>query len=116
MNDTKQFINSFKFLEPNWTQLPDNFPNLSKKGLTKREGFILDGIKLAWTTSEGRADLYKNGARKLIVVVIIAGSLLLGRNVNFKTNLNFTNSVEAKTVTQSVESLVQATMSAVFKK
>ena len=45
---TKQFIQDFDFANPNFGDVPEGFPWLSKDGLTKQEGHLLDAITIAW--------------------------------------------------------------------
>ncbi len=112
----KRFIAGFDFPEPDWGNLPDGFPNLDKKGLSKEEGHLLDGIKLAWVTSEGRETLYKTTAKRAFVGMVIVILILLGGNLLANPENSITKSVSAKTVSESVGDFVEATMSAVFKK
>jgi len=39
--DIKQFISDFDFTDPDFGDLPQGFPKLSKKGLTKEEGHLI---------------------------------------------------------------------------
>ncbi len=116
MNNTKQFIKTFNFPTPDWSELPSDFPNLSKKGLTKEEGHLLDGIKLAWMSSEGRNFVYKLTIKRTFVGTIIFILILLGGILLAKPDKSITKSVNAKTVTTAVGEIIEATMSAVFRK
>lgn len=112
----KEFVAGFDFPEPDWERLPEGFPKLDKQGLTKEEGYLLDGIKLAWTVSEGRGFFYKRTAKRVVIglsiaIIILAGTTLLG-----SYDKTLSKSVNAKTVTTAVGEIVEATMSAVFKK
>lgn len=109
-----RFIRTWDFANPTWDSLPAGFPNLPKTGLTREEGHLLDGIRLAWTASEGRDYLIKTVSRRAAVVAAIIFVLLVGRNIITRTHY-ITNTVSAKTVSQVVGEAVQATMSAVFK-
>lgn len=40
--DIKHYIKQFNFESPDWFDVPEDFPNLSKEGLTKEEGHLLD--------------------------------------------------------------------------
>ena len=117
MNTTKTFINEFNFRDPDWATLPFDFPKLSKKGLSKVEGHLLDGIKLAWTVSVGRKVFAKSVAKhvmlsfSIVVIAILLGKTLIGGSLYLVTK-----NVSAKTVSESVEEIVEATMSAVFNK
>lgn len=109
------FINNFSFPNPDWNVLPADFPNISKTGLTKEEGHLLDGIKLAWLSSKGKAYFIKITARRTFVVATIIFVLLAGRNIITGSHTT-SKTVSAKTVSQVVGEAVQATMSAVFRK
>ena len=116
MNTTKTFINEFNFRDPDWATLPLNFPKLSKKGLSKVEEHLLDGIKLAWMVSVGRKVFAKSVAKRVMIgFSILVISVLLGETLLSGTQNLFTQSVSAKTVSESVTEMVQATMSAVFR-
>jgi len=109
----RKFITDFNFPNPDWTSLPEGFPNLDKSGLTKEESHLLDGIKLAWVVSEGRETLYKTTAKRAFVGIAIVVLVLLGGNFLTNPEKSLTKSVSAKTVGQSLEEFVEATMSAV---
>lgn len=111
-----EFVLSWDFENPKWENLPPGFPHCDKRGLTKQEGHLLDGIKLAWLTSEGRGVFYKSLARRTVVLAVLIFVVLLGRSVLTSTDKSVAQSVSAKTVTQAVEDFVEATMSAVFRK
>ena len=111
----KGFVKEFDFPNPDWSSLPDGFPNLSKEGLTKQERHLLDGIKLTWVVSEGRETLYKTTAKRAFVGVVIVALVLLGGSFLVRPETSITKSVSAKTVSQTVEEFVEATMSAVFR-
>lgn len=113
---TKQLITEFNFPNPDWNNLPSGFPRLDKAGLTRQEGHLLDGIKLAWIASEGRDVFYKSLARRTVVgIVILILAILVGKNLITATDKSLTHTVSAKTVSQKVEEVIEATMSAVFK-
>lgn len=115
-SQTKRFIAEFNFPEPDWSTLPTGFPDLNKDGLTNEEEHLLDGIKLAWVTDEGRNVLYRSIARRAVVgISILIISILLGRSLMTGTHGRVAKSVSAKTVSRSVEEFVEATMSAVFR-
>ncbi len=117
MNATKTFINEFNFRDPVWATVPDDFPKLSKKGLSKVEGHLLNGIMLAWTASIGRKVFAKSVAKhamfgfSIVVIAILLGKTLIGGSQNLVSK-----NVLAKTVSESVGEIVDATMSAVFRK
>lgn len=50
--DLKTFINNFDFTKPDWENLPEGFPRLSKRGLTKGEEHLLDAIVIVWIFSK----------------------------------------------------------------
>ena len=81
------------------------------------EGNLLDGIKLAWTVSVGRK-VFANSVTKHAMfgfsIVVIA--ILLGKTFIGGSQYLVTKNVSAKTVSESVGELVDATMSAVFRK
>ena len=112
----KKFIKEFSFPEPDWTSLPEGFPKLNKTGLTRQEGHLLDGIKLAWVVSDGRDYFIKTVARRAFVGAAIIILVLLGKTIVSSPDKNLTRSVSAKTVGQTFGDFVEATMSAVFKK
>jgi hypothetical protein len=112
----KNSINSWDFSNPDWNKLPTDFPNCDTSGLiTKQEGHLFDGIKLAWLASEGRNYLIKRTVRHTAIVTAIIFVLLTGKNIITQNSTN-TNTVSAKTVSQTVGDFVEATMSAVFRK
>ena len=112
----KQFVAEFNFPYPDWSSLPAGFPNLNKRGLTKEEGHLLDGITLAWITSDGREVFYKTLARRTVVIVVLIFVVLFGRSVLTSTNKSVTRTVSAKVMGERVGDFVEATMSAVFRK
>ena len=112
----KHFIARFDFPNPDWSTTPSGFPYMDKTGLTKQEGHLLDGIKLAWVVSDGgREHLYKSVARKALLGVTAIVLIFLTINLLTKP-VSLTKNVEAKTVRQAVGAVVEATMSAVFRK
>ena len=114
--DTKKFIKEFDFPNPNWNQLPPGFPSLSKAELTKQEKHLLDGIKLAWLiTDEGKGYLYKSFAQKTLIGVTAIILIVLVTNLLTKS-VSLTNNVQAKTVVETEEKVVEATISAVFRR
>ena len=115
IENLRAFVNEFNFPNPDWTSLPEGFPNIDKDGLTKEEGHILDGIKLAWITSEGQEALYKATAKRAFLGIAIVILVLLGSSLLVRPETSITTSVSAKTVSQSFEEFVEATMSAVFR-
>ncbi len=114
--ELREFINTFNFPEPDWSNLPAGFPNLDKTGLTKEESHLLDGITLAWVTSEGRDFFAKRYARRALVGTTIILLILFGNNLLAKAEKSITKSVSAKTVTEVFEDIIISTMSAVFRK
>ena len=114
-SDLNKFVNEFDFPEPDWTTLPEGFPNLSKNGLSKEEGHLLDGIKLAWVTSEGRSVFFKSVAKRTSVVTAIVFVFLIGKSL-LTSNQTITKTVSAKTVGEKVGEIVEATRSAIFRK
>lgn len=113
--ELREYINTFDFPEPDWSNLPVGFPSLDKTGLTKEEGHLLDGIRLAWLTSEGREVFYKTLARRTVVIVVLVFVVLFGRSVLISTNKSVTRTVSAKVMGERVGDFVEATMSAVFR-
>jgi len=111
----KEFVLNFDFENPQWDKLPPDFPNLDKSGLSTEEGHLLDGIKLAWLTGEGRETFYKSVTRKALVGVTTVILIVLISNLLTKP-VSFTKSAQAKTLTEAVGEVVEATMSAVFRK
>lgn len=113
---TRRFIADFNFANPNWSNLPKGYPHLPKKGLTIEEELLLDATKTAWIIDGGgRAYFYKTIAKRTMVVVAAIFILAAGGYLA-KTSQTSTNTVNAKTVSQKVEGVVQATMSAVFRR
>jgi hypothetical protein len=110
---TKHFIKNFNFTNPDFSSVPNNFPGLSKTGLTREERHLLDAIVLAWITSEGRDYFLKRTARHTAIAVAIVFVLLAGGKV-ITTSQN-TKTVNAKTVGNVVGDVIEATMSAVFR-
>lgn len=55
MNNLKQYIKEFDFERPRFEGLPDNFPKVSKKGLTEEERHLLDAIIVAWIVNKSSA-------------------------------------------------------------
>lgn len=107
----KKFVNSFNFPNPDWGKLPHDFPNLSKKGLTREEGHLLDAIVLAWltTTPEGKNYL----ARKLRIGLFgLFGLIGLISLITLKGNF----SKQAKAAGVILDEAIQSTMSAILKK
>ncbi len=115
MKNKKRLIKHFNFVDPNWVGISSNILKLSKKDLSKEEGYLLDGIKLAWLASVGRDYLYKKTASGILATVAIIILTLMGYGLITQLDNSFVKSVDAKTVTTAVEELVQATMSAVFQ-
>lgn len=114
--ELRKYINTFNFPEPDWSNLPAGFPSLDKTGLTKEESHLLDGIRLAWITSEGQGVFYKTLAKKTVVIVVLIFVVLFGRSVLTGTDKSVTRTVSAKTMKERVGDFVEATMSAVFRK
>ena len=114
-SQTKRFIAEFNFPNPDWSNLPAGFLDLDKTGLTKEESHLLDGIKLAWIASKGRGVFYKTVAKRAFVGIAIVVLVLLGGNLLANPEKSIAKNVSAKTVSQTVEEFVEATMSAVFK-
>lgn len=120
----KTFIQEFNFPNPDWTVLPKGFPNLSKKGLTKEEGHLLDGIKLAWlATGTGKAGFYIKTLRLGVATFSILFIVLFGISAVKNLEGNHTKSVNAATISATFKKiqqgngmeLIESTMSAVFK-
>lgn len=109
------FIRSWDFTNPSWGNLPAGFPDFDKKGLTREEGHLLDGIKLAWMAGEGRGVFYKTVARQAVVTATIIFVLFAGRNIITRTHY-ITNTVSAKTVTQTIGEIIESTASAILRK
>ncbi len=114
MKNKKHLIKNFYFPKPNWAGTSPDILKLSKKGLSKEDGYLLDGIKLAWLASVGRDYLYKKAARGVFVSVAIIILAIIGYELISQRAL-YVNNVSAKTVTSAVGGIVEATMSAVFK-
>lgn len=111
----KRFVNEFNFPNPDWSTLPKGFPNLEKDGLTKQEGHLMDGIKLAWIISGGgRQYFYKTAAKRAAVAVAIVFVLFAGKNL-ITSNQTYTKTVNATTVTAAFEEIIESTRSAIFK-
>lgn len=121
----RRFIAGFNFVEPNWDNLPGGFPNLDKTGLTKEEGHLLNGIKLAWLTSAGRSVFYRTLARRTVLGAAIITIALLGRSIITTTNNSYAKSVNAATVSATIknltkvsaeglEDIIESTRSAIF--
>jgi len=51
MTDIKKFISNFNFVKPNFENVPEGFPRLSKKGLSVQEGYLFDAIITEWIFS-----------------------------------------------------------------
>lgn len=114
MKNKKHLIKHFNFVDPNWAGISSDILKLSKKGLSKKDGHLLDGIKLAWLASIGRDYLYKKAARGVFVSVVIIILTIIGYGLVSQRGLHV-NNVSAKTVTSAVGGIVEATMSAIFK-
>ena len=121
---TKRFVRNFNFPNPDWSSLPTGFPDLSKTGLTKEEGHLLDGIKLAWlATGTGKAGLYKNTLKLGVATLSILFIVLFSINAVKNLEGNFTRSVNAATISATFKKiqqgngmgLVESTMSAMFR-
>ena len=119
MNKTyiKKFIRDFNFPNPNWENLPVGFLDLSKEGLTKEEGHLLDAIKLAWLTTqpEGRKTLYKNTIKSgLFVFISLMGLISLINHTFLSNEIEFSSTVQAATV--KIDEVIQSTRSAILRK
>lgn len=55
MKSLKQYIKEFDFEKPDFKGLPEGFPKLSKKGLTRQEVHLLDAITVVWVMSKSNA-------------------------------------------------------------
>lgn len=111
----RKFISEFNFANPSWENLPPGFPVISKKGLTKEEGYLLDAIKFAYFTFEGgwRNSLKKSAKIGLISLIGIIS--LIGFITLIKPNSErLTKTVNAATI--KIDEAIQSTMSAVLKK
>lgn len=111
----KSFVNNWDFANPNWSFLPPNFPNIPKNGLSREEGHLLDGIKLAWMASEGRDYLVKTVAKRVAVTAVIIFILVVGGSL-IKNSRTGTKTVSAKTVTQTIGGIIESTTSAILRR
>jgi len=113
----KQYINQFDFTHPHWDNLPAGFPHCDISGLTtKQDKHLYDAIKTEWIVEGGgRQYFYKSIARRALVTAAIIFVLLAGKNA-ITSNQSTTNTVNAKTVSQTVGDFVEATMSALIRR
>lgn len=113
---TKKFIADFNFPDPDWDNLPPNFPNLPKENLTHEEEHLLGGIKLAWYATAGG---FKDGARKSarIGLISLIGLIGLIGLINFiiqPSGNKFTRTVNAASL--QVNEAIESTMSAILRR
>lgn len=108
--EIKKFIQGFKFESPNWENLPPNFPNIPKKGLSREEKHLLDAIKTAWYLNErGRSLLYKKTL--LISILAFISFISLISLISLANQGTLPKPVNAATV--KIDKVIQSTMSAV---
>ena len=115
----KRFIHSWDFANPNWEKLPLSFPDCDKSGLTsKQDKHLFDAIKTEWIIEgDGKKTFYKTAVKRTVLgLAIVTAIVLLGKNMATGTETGLARNVSAKTVSTTVSEIVQATMSAVFKK
>lgn len=115
MNNTKIFIKKFDFTNPDWSDLPETFPNLPKTGLTRQEEHLLDAIKLAhfaneggWKASTGKAG--RIGLISLIGLIVFIGLISLISSPEGE----LTRTVQAAGV--QADEIIQSTMSAIMRR
>ena len=113
----KQYINQFDFTNPCWKNLPMGFPDCDTSGLTqKQDRHLYNAIKTEWIVEGGgRGYMVKAVAKRMAVIAAIIFVLLAGGRLITSSQIT-TNTVSAKTVSQTVGDFVEATMSAVFRK
>ena len=115
----KKFVRSWDFANPRWENLPKGFPDCDTSALTqKQDKHLYEAIKTTWVISGGgRKTFYKTVTRRALVgVTIVIFAVLLGRNLAIGREGGITRRVSAKTVGEKVGEIVDATMSAVFRK
>lgn len=113
----KTFVKNFYFPNPSWKDLPSDFPNLSKEGLTREERHLLDAIILAWqaTQPKGKMMLYKTYVKLgfFVSLVLFFGFISLKFLIS-NSQIEFTKTVQA--VTLQVDEIIQSTVSAILRK
>src|SRR4030042_5407096 len=126
----KKFIAEFNFPNPDWNNLPYDFPNLSKTGLTREEGYLLDGIKLAWMASEsqGKMHLLKNSLKISLSAIALLAILSISRNFVKSPEWQYARQVSAATISATLKTtgissnanelniFLESTMSGVLKR
>ena len=114
----KRFIADFYFPNPDWEKLPLGFPDIPKTGLTREEGYLLDGIKLAYFATAGGwkkgLTVPKHGQALLIVLIGLISLISFISIITQPGGNEFTRTVNAATV--QMDDLVQSTMSAILKR
>lgn len=112
----KTYINKFNFGNPDWNNLPSDFPNYEPKGLTIMEADILGAINLAWmTTGPGRTIFEKRILKVTAVSFAIIFVMALGGIVILQTGKTLSQSVNAATISATMKlggSILESTTSA----
>jgi len=105
MRSIKQFIKNFNFERPDFENVPVGFPWISKRGLTREEGHLLDAIVTAWILEEvGYFFKYFPGFRLIklsfnlafyIVFLLTLVSFTYYLNIEYHLGLNFLTEIFA---------------------
>ena len=118
----KKFIRDWDFPHPDWNKLPKDFPNCETEGLNKEEKHLFGAIKLAWMTSMGKGELYKNLARRSLLAFGVSLILVTGYSFFAYPESSFSKAVNAATISATfkhgqiqVQDILESTASALFK-
>jgi len=112
-----KYVKNFDFTHPRWDNLPMGFPDCDTSGLTqKQDRHLFDAIKTEWIVEGGGQGYFvKAVARRTAIAAAVIFVLFAGGRLITSSQIT-TNTVSAKTVSQTVGDFVEATMSAVFRK
>jgi len=112
---TKEFIANFNFADPDWTHLPEDFPSVDTTKLTEIEKTLLSGIKIAYFNGEaGRKELTGKVKRTVVFTVMCLISLM-----GLIRLITLSQGELAKPViaaTETVNEIIESTMSAIIRK
>lgn len=102
----KRFINTFNYPDPSWDKLPNDFPNCDTSGLTAHEEGLFSGISLIWYANYGgRPDLYKRFAKSMTLLMIIAVSGMILKNILVSDMFGRVVEVNAATVSGTLRAM-----------
>ncbi len=95
MSYLKQYITTFDFEEPDFEAVPEGFPIVNRKGLTKEEEHLLEAIEMAWLASRPNSFYLKKGFNTALggftLFAVLMGIVMASYyiNVEYKLGLTF---------------------------